>query len=126
MKVIGSPSQPPTDQPQDRKTPIAESPPNPTIQVFNSQPTFPLSYLGEMSVDQRGSNRKPLSRLPQRGEAKALLKRNYILANRHNHQPTSLLPIWEGRGIGPSSLPRLESNFENRVKYDHEIRVGSR
>ncbi len=36
------------------KKPIAESPPNPTIQLLNSQPEFSLSYLGEMSNRQRG------------------------------------------------------------------------
>ncbi len=34
--------------------PVAESPPNPTIQLLNFQPKFLLSYLGEMSEGQRG------------------------------------------------------------------------
>ena len=34
--------------------PIAESPPNPTIQLLNFHPEFSLSYLGEMSEGQRG------------------------------------------------------------------------
>jgi hypothetical protein len=37
-----------------REMPIAESPPNPTIQLLNFQPKFSLSYLGEMSEGQRG------------------------------------------------------------------------
>jgi hypothetical protein len=37
-----------------RKKPIAESPPNPTIQTLNFHPKFSLSYLGEMSEGQRG------------------------------------------------------------------------
>jgi len=36
---------------------------------------------------------KPLSRLPQGGEAKTLLKPNMDLENRHSHQLTSPLPI---------------------------------
>ncbi len=34
--------------------PIAESPPNPTIQTPHFHPNFSLSYLGEMSNGQRG------------------------------------------------------------------------
>jgi hypothetical protein len=34
--------------------PIAESPPNPTIQTLHFHLNFPLSYLGEMSNGQRG------------------------------------------------------------------------
>ncbi len=37
-----------------REMPIAESPPNPTIQLLNFHPEFLLSYLGEMSEGQRG------------------------------------------------------------------------
>jgi hypothetical protein len=37
-----------------REMPVAESPPNTTIQLLNFQPEFPLSYLGEMSKGQRG------------------------------------------------------------------------
>jgi hypothetical protein len=55
--------------------PIAESPlakhprsetkgANPTIQMLNLHPNFPLSYLGEMPNGQRGAKFKPLSRLP--------------------------------------------------------------
>jgi hypothetical protein len=39
--------------------PIAESPPNPTIQLLNSHPKSPLSYLGEMSEGQRGFSSLP-------------------------------------------------------------------
>ena len=46
--------------------PIAESPPNPTIQLFNSQPEFSLSYLGEMSNGQRANRHADQS--PQLGK----------------------------------------------------------
>ncbi len=58
----------------------------------------------------------PLPRLPQGGGAKALLKPNIDLENRHSHQPTSPLPMLalslpkggKGGGIGRiSSLPFL-------------------
>ena len=96
--------------------PIAESPPNPTIQLLNSRPKFKLSYLGEMSNGQRGSNPKPLSRLPQGGEAQTFLKHHLDLENRHTHQPTSPLPIWEGDGGKVPPLPRLDLLSNNTLQ----------
>jgi len=57
---------------------------------------------------------KPLSRLPHGGEAQTSLEQSSSLENRHNRQPISPLPIWEGRG--DSSNPTRRSINTIRVR----------
>ena len=42
--------------------------------------------------------REPLSRHPQWGEANPSSNKTFPMEIQQNHQPTSPLPIWEGRG----------------------------
>jgi len=49
---------------------------------------------------------KPLSRLPQGGEAQTSSNAScFAMESQQTHQSTSPLPIWEGRGIGPTHTP---------------------
>jgi hypothetical protein len=56
---------------------------------------------------QRTEGVKPQAPLPSppRGRSPDLLKQNLFLETRLCHQPTSPLPIWEGRGDRSSPLP---------------------
>jgi hypothetical protein len=47
--------------PSCREVPIAESPPNPTIQLLNNHPKFSLPYLGDREAVRRTERVKPLT-----------------------------------------------------------------
>ena len=68
-----------------------------------------------------GASSKPLSRLPQGGEAKALPKQIIDLEIQHHHQPTSPFPFGKGGGIGPTHTP---INRHNRGEVSYDASVG--
>ena len=99
--------------------PIAESPPNPTIQLFNSQPKFSLSYLGapkgvlrEDVQRTEGVNSNPVED-PKWGEAQTSSNKDYprkpvIAINRpapFPHRP--LVGFGKGGGKGHSSRRKM-------------------
>ena len=64
-----------------------------------------------MSVDSiYQSADKPLSRLPQGGEAQTLLQLNFALANHHNHRRSAPFPFGKGGGIVPTDTPINHAN----------------
>jgi hypothetical protein len=75
---------------------------NPTSQTINSHPKFPLSYLGEV---------------PKAEGGKPAMNQNLDLETRPNPQPTSPLPIWEGRGDRSLDMP---INHHNLGEVNHK------
>jgi hypothetical protein len=77
------------------------------------QTDTPINHhnLGEVSAKMPIAE-SPLAQHPvgKWREAKAAMNPNFDLGNRHSHQPTSPLPIWEGRGDRSLDTPINPAN----------------